>query len=81
MRLHNTDAYPAIREAVQAIQESPDSAALGYLLGYACHFVPDSSFHGRIACVAPEITDHFRLEAEMVRRIILHKQGQKRKVL
>lgn len=56
--------------AAKNIREEKNGAALGYLMGLACHFILDSSLHGEIANYAPEIREHLLLEAEMDRQII-----------
>lgn len=68
--IHWQNAEKIINSAILAIKETKDDLALSYLLGFACHFILDSSLHSDISRIAPKIKDHFLLEAEMDRQII-----------
>lgn len=68
--IHLRPARDLVEYAAKNIREEKSSAALGYLMGLACHFILDSSLHGEIAQYAPEIREHLLLEAEMDRQII-----------
>ena len=70
VRIHNEPASLFFEDAIERIKKTRDDTALSYLMGFACHFVLDSSLHGDISHIAPEIRDHFLLEAEMDRQII-----------
>lgn len=70
-QIHWQVAEEIINLAIKTTKETTDDTELSYLLGFACHFVLDSSLHNEISQIAPEIKDHFLLEAEMDRRIIL----------
>jgi len=69
-RIHEQPARELLAEAVRAVRERPSDEALAYLLGFACHFVLDSSLHGDIALLAPQTREHLLLEAEMDRQIL-----------
>jgi len=69
---HNLHRHPAdtfISRALKNIKAMPSLDAQAYLLGFACHHVLDSTFHGRIAQLAPDGRGHLLLEAELDRQI------------
>lgn len=69
--IHHQPARGRMQAAAEALRQKTDEAALAYLLGYACHWALDSAFHGDIARMAPSSNEHFQLEAELDRQIIL----------
>jgi hypothetical protein len=71
VRIHYLPAAKRIIPAAAALAAQRDDAAFCYLLGFTCHFVLDSSFHGDIAVLAPKLASHFLLEAELDRQVIL----------
>jgi hypothetical protein len=75
--LHRVQADETIGRAARAVRKSGEGRALCYPLGFACHFVLDSGLHGDIAQTAPELPEHFRLETEMDRQIILTHYSQR----
>ena len=68
--MHHEKASVPVQKAAESIRLTSDSMALSYLLGFVCHFVLDSSLHGKISRIAPTHAAHFYLEAEMDRHII-----------
>jgi len=69
--LHRQTAGSFIRAALTSLEQNPGSPqAEAYLLGFACHFVLDSTFHGRISELAPEDSEHRLLEAELDRQLM-----------
>jgi hypothetical protein len=75
--IHSQIASGRIAGASAALRKEWDEAACCYLLGYVCHFTLDSSFHGDIAVAAPRIIDHFLLESELDRQVILKHYAKK----
>jgi hypothetical protein len=68
--IHFRPARDLVGSAAVNIRQEKSNAALGYLMGLACHFVLDSGLHGEITQYAPDIREHLLLEAEMDRQII-----------
>ncbi len=69
--LHRQKAGDFISKALENIRHSrKQHEAEAYLLGFACHFVLDSTFHGRISELAPEEREHRLLEAELDRQVM-----------
>lgn len=69
--IHHQPARQRMQTAAESLRQKANETALAYLLGYACHWALDSAFHGDIARMAPSSNEHFQLEAEMDRQIIL----------
>lgn len=69
--IHHQPALPRMQAAAETLRRKNDDTALAYLVGYACHWALDSAFHGDIARMAPSSNEHFQLEAELDRQIIL----------
>jgi len=69
-RIHREPAGPFIENAIKAIREKPDGKMKAYLMGFVCHFILDSSLHGKISQAAPKTQEHNILEAELDREII-----------
>ncbi|MBP1743800.1 MAG: hypothetical protein H6Q58_778 [Firmicutes bacterium] len=67
--LHRQNADALISRALKNMR-SPDPDAQAYLLGFVCHFVLDSTFHGRISQLAAEVVEHRLLESELDRQIL-----------
>jgi hypothetical protein len=67
--LHRQPADIFICRALKNIKAMPNLDAQAYMLGFACHHVLDSTFHGRIAQLAPQEREHRLLEAELDRQI------------
>jgi hypothetical protein len=67
--LHRQPAGVFICRALKNIEAMPSLDAQAYMLGFACHHVLDSTFHGRIAQLAPQEREHRLLEAELDRQI------------
>lgn len=68
--LHRQNADTLITMALKNIKKSKSQEARAYLLGFACHFVLDSTFHGRISDLAPKDREHRELEAELDRQVM-----------
>lgn len=68
--LHRQNADALISRALKNIKESKSKEARAYLLGFACHFVLDSTFHGRISELAVKDREHRELEAELDRQVM-----------
>jgi len=67
--LHRQPAGTFICRAIKNIKAMPSPDAQAYMLGFACHHVLDSTFHGRIGQLAPDGREHLVLEAELDRQI------------
>ncbi|MGE5627266.1 MAG: zinc dependent phospholipase C family protein [Solirubrobacterales bacterium] len=75
--IHSIDADYIISNAVDSIKKSKDIIELSYIFGYVCHFILDSSLHGKISKIAPEDIEHKFLEAEIDRQIIKQHYNEK----
>lgn len=71
VQIHWQSARGRMAEAVARLRERPDGTALCYLLGYACHHALDSAFHGDIARLASSGAEHFALESELDRQVVV----------
>jgi hypothetical protein len=69
-KIHGEPASLIISNAIDKIKETPRQQALVYLLGFACHFVLDSSVHGEIFQITANGVEHNLLEAEIDRQVI-----------
>ena len=68
--LHRENADTLILKALKNIKKSESPEARAYMLGFACHFVLDSTFHGRISELAAKDREHRELEAELDRQVM-----------
>lgn len=70
--IHYRPAKYSIGNAIRSLHKSYNETTFSYLLGYVCHFILDSSFHGEITRIAPSTKEHFQLESELERLVILN---------
>lgn len=68
--LHRENADTLISRALKNIKKGESPEARAYLLGFACHFVLDSTFHGRISELAAKDREHRELETELDRQVM-----------
>lgn len=79
--LHRQTAGTFIAEALENIKRNPSEDAKAYLLGFACHLVLDSTFHGRISDLAASEREHRLLESELDRQAMVKYRGAENKKL
>jgi hypothetical protein len=77
--LHRQNADTLMSRALKNIKKGKSQEARAYLLGFACHFVLDSTFHGRISELAPKDMEHRELEAELDKQVMEKYCGQSHK--
>jgi hypothetical protein len=69
--IHWRTAASFMTSALKNLKQGPASPeAEAYLMGFACHFVLDSTFHGRISELARSEKDHRLLEQELDRQVM-----------
>lgn len=69
VRLHGEMAYPFFERGIRLIRKNQEDALLVYLLGFACHFMLDSTCHPYIYHIEDQVS-HTRIEKEMDRRMM-----------
>ena len=70
-RLHRQTAAEFFRERISVYQENPDDALRVYLLGYACHFLLDSTCHPYINAVVEQTgISHAEIETHLDRELM-----------
>jgi len=69
-RIHREQASLFMKNSLKRMGKTPGVKMKVYLLGFVCHFILDSSLHGKISQAAPKTQDHNILEAELDRKII-----------
>lgn len=75
--LHRKKASEFFQKGVQEFQTNPSSALAAYLLGFACHFMLDSSCHGYIGMFERKSgISHAEIETELDRYFMV-REGKK----
>lgn len=75
-RMHNELAKPFFEKGMERAREEEDEALLVYLLGFACHFMLDSTCHPYIKTLTDAKTvSHGKIEKEYDRALML-KEGK-----
>ncbi len=69
VRLHKEIAYPFFEQGLALAREEQDDALLVYLLGFACHYMLDSTCHPYIFRIEDQVS-HTIIEKEMDRRLM-----------
>lgn len=69
VRLHGEIAYPFFEQGIRLVRKNQDDALLAYLLGFACHFMLDSTCHPYIYHIEDQVS-HTIIEKEMDRRMM-----------
>ena len=69
VRLHGEIAYPFFEQGIRLVRKNQDDALLVYLLGFACHFMLDSTCHPYIYHIEDQVS-HTIIEKEMDRRMM-----------
>jgi len=69
-RIHREPASIFLENALKRMGKAPGGKMRVYLMGFVCHFILDSSLHGRISQAAPKTQEHNMLEAELDGKII-----------
>ncbi len=69
VRLHGEIAYPFFEKGLNRAREEQDEALLVYLLGFACHYMLDSTCHPYIYHIEDQVS-HTVIEKEMDRRLM-----------
>ena len=69
VRLHGEVAYPFFEQGIELVRKNQDDALLAYLLGFACHFMLDSTCHPYIYHIEDQVS-HTIIEKEMDRRMM-----------
>lgn len=69
VRLHREEAYSFFEQGIQLVRKNRDDALLVYLLGFACHFMLDSTCHPYIYHIEDQVS-HTVIEKEMDRRMM-----------
>lgn len=78
--IHAQKANIFFAKALEKIKKDGDCCALSYLLGFVCHWMLDSTFHGKISEVAPGPVQHEQLETEIDRQIIVSNYSKRPEV-
>ena len=69
VRLHGEIAYPFFEQGIRLVRKNQDDALLVYLLGFACHFMLDSTCHPYIYHIEDQVSNTI-IEKEMDRRMM-----------
>ncbi len=69
VRMHGEIAAPFFARGMELVRRTQDEALLVYLLGFACHYMLDSTCHPYIYGIADRVS-HNLIEKEMDRRLM-----------
>lgn len=71
VRLHGETAAPFFERGACLVKEKGNDALLAYLLGFACHFMLDSTCHPYIDGTVVKEVGHGEIEKELDRRLMI----------
>ena len=74
VRLHQEQARPFFEKGLEMVRETKDEALFTYLLGFACHFLLDSTCHPYISSIESEVS-HTLIEKELD-RVLMEENGK-----
>ncbi len=74
VQLHQKPAAPFFEEGLELVRETGDEALLVYLLGFACHFLLDSTCHPYIGSIESKVS-HTLIEKELD-RVLMEEDGK-----
>ena len=74
-RMHRENASEFFNRAIEAFRKEPFEPLAAYLLGFACHFVLDSTCHGYVGKFERETgTTHAEIETELDRYFMIREK-------
>ena len=75
-KMHKATAAPFFTQGLMRAREDQDEALLVYLLGFACHFMLDSTCHPYIKTLTDQkLVSHGKIEKELD-RLLMQKEGK-----
>lgn len=74
VQIHQEPAKPFFERGIRLVRENKDEALLVYLLGFACHFLLDSTCHPYIGTIESKVT-HTLIEKELD-RVLMEENGK-----